>query len=293
MRRAFTLVELLVVIGIIAVLMGILMPVLNKVRKQAVRTQCVTNLRTLGSGYFIYANDNRGMSCPGRLPADWAKHSVYFLGDGDQYRPRWYELMGVAMKKYPTKKFNVNQDDSWTIENPLFLCPSVPERNNSRNYCYGYNYQFLGNARRKPNGEWINFPVKVGGINAASTVMALDCLGTAAGKPLGQRTGYYPDGVKDEYAICNKGWCVDPPRLTATSDYADPQHRLPVHRSGPDARHEGKVNVAFCDGHVDSLAVQDLGYIVNADGSIPVSGLGATNKMFSGSGRDDDPPPVQ
>ncbi len=293
MRRGFTLVEMLVVIGIIAILMAILMPVLGKVRRQAARTQCATNLRTLAQGWSIYANDHRGLSAPGRLPIDWASKSVYFLGDGDQYRPRWYELLGAAVKKYPTKKFNVNQDDSWLVENPLFLCPTVPERNNSRNYCYGYNYQFLGNARRKPNGEWINFPVKVGGIKAAQTVLAMDSLGTAAGKPTAKRTAYYPDGIKDEYAVGNKGWCVDPPRLTAKSDYADPKHREPIHRSGPDARHDGKLNVAFCDGHVETLTVQELGYVVNADGSIPASAPGATNRMFSGSGQDDDPPSIE
>ncbi|MGA2496592.1 MAG: prepilin-type N-terminal cleavage/methylation domain-containing protein [Tepidisphaeraceae bacterium] len=293
MRRAFTLVEVLVVIGIITVLMGILMPVLTKVRRQAARTQCATNLRTLASGYFIYANDNHGLSCPARLPVDWATKGVYSLGDGDQYRPRWYELLGVTMKKYPTKKFNVIQDDSWLVENPLFLCPTVPDWNNSRNYPYGYNYQFLGNTRRKPNGEFIHFPVKTSLIHAGSTVLAMDCLGTAAGKPLNHRTGYYADGTHDIYAIGNKAYIIDPPRLTATSDYVEPNHREPQNRSAPDPRHDGKLNVAFCDGHVDVMAVQDLGYVVNPDGSISVNAPGATNQLFSGTDRDDDPPPVQ
>src|SRR5881398_2594233 len=58
-KTAFTLVELLVVIGIIAVLIGILMPALSKAREAAIRANCLSNLRELGNVLRIYAAENR------------------------------------------------------------------------------------------------------------------------------------------------------------------------------------------------------------------------------------------
>jgi prepilin-type processing-associated H-X9-DG protein len=67
MRRAsaFTLVELLVVIGIIALLVAILLPVLGRVRRSAQATACLSNLRQMGIAFVAYTNESRGVPPPG------------------------------------------------------------------------------------------------------------------------------------------------------------------------------------------------------------------------------------
>jgi prepilin-type N-terminal cleavage/methylation domain-containing protein/prepilin-type processing-associated H-X9-DG protein len=66
-RDAFTLVELLVVIGIIAVLISVLLPTLNVAREQGNKVKCLSNLRQIGQAVLMYANDNKGGWVPERL----------------------------------------------------------------------------------------------------------------------------------------------------------------------------------------------------------------------------------
>jgi len=57
--RGFTLVELLIVVGLIALLISLLLPALNKAKEQSNRAKCMANLRTLGQAMFFYAGANK------------------------------------------------------------------------------------------------------------------------------------------------------------------------------------------------------------------------------------------
>jgi prepilin-type N-terminal cleavage/methylation domain-containing protein len=74
----FTLVELLVVIGIIAVLIGILLPALNRARDHARTTQCLSNMRQIGSTLNMFVTEHKGY-----LPKAWFNDAPIHL----QHRP--------------------------------------------------------------------------------------------------------------------------------------------------------------------------------------------------------------
>jgi len=291
-----------VVIGIVALLISILSPALGSVRRQARTTQCASNMRQLATGWMLYANANKGISLPGRMPMlGGGSTNLYAVGKGEVFRPRWFVTMGAASGFIA---YNLPPDvlaaeaNTKLVDNPVFLCPEEADRVNNRNYTYGYNFQFLGNSRNKvgtPAGTFkpINFPVKISKVKGSNTILFADGMGTAAGKPKSVRTAYRVDGSGDVNAIGNHAWSLDPPRLlSANSEYCDDNNRSDPHRSAPDPRHKDKANVAHCDGHVKALTRQEMGYVVNADDSVAPRGTGAVNNRFSPNSQDADPPAI-
>ena len=75
-RTGFTLVELLVVIGIIALLISILLPALNKAREHAQRTACLSNLHQIGTFIAMYTSSFRG-----ELPLGWFSSDTQIQGN--------------------------------------------------------------------------------------------------------------------------------------------------------------------------------------------------------------------
>jgi hypothetical protein len=116
--------------------------------------------------WYQYANENKGLSAPGRLPKFDGFNSPYWIGNGMQYRPHWYEVFGAAMKNYASRNPQPTEDDSWKVDSDLYTCPSVDWRN-SRNFVFGYNYQFRATPTKVPF-VFVNYPVKANAITRSS-----------------------------------------------------------------------------------------------------------------------------
>ncbi len=296
----FTLIELLVVIAIIAVLIGVLLPALGRARETARTISCASRMRQIALGWQIYADANRDISAPCQ-PGRFADESLnlYPLGNGEHYRPRWFALIGAAAGFDAYSRASEDRVDEHSLPvdgSDVFLCPVVPDWTSTRNYAYGYNFQFLGNSRFRSRTDdtsgIVNFPVLASSVDSSATVLAADSLGTAAQAAESLRTANLPDGSRDPrfFSLGGHGYALDPPRLDTTDERADPTQRGTRVRSAPHERHGGKTNASFADGHVETTTVEDLGYRPAGDGSFPIDAPGATNAKFSGTSRDRDPP---
>jgi prepilin-type N-terminal cleavage/methylation domain-containing protein/prepilin-type processing-associated H-X9-DG protein len=139
----FTLVEMLVVVGIIAVLMAILLPVLFQARQKARQTQCASNLKQTGAALIMYADDYDGYAARGQ----------YYPWDSSHL---WTDSIQPYLR---------NTD--------VLKCPSQ----GSDRYGYGYNIAYWGAGDWKDGMHGINdtYPVHQSQVpQPAETIWVVD-----------------------------------------------------------------------------------------------------------------------
>jgi len=223
--RAFTLLELLVVIVIIAILAALLLPALSRAKAKANQISCVGNLHQVGIGLQTFVANNHA------YPS--------FIGPTNSDNPDWW------IQQISSGSFGISKHVTNLVLEGVWLCPSAPSHlappyEDKVFSSYGYN---------------------VWGVSVNSAKDFTNALGLCGHSVPGAT---YMRGMPG-FSPVNESEVAVPADMMAIGDSIGGGIRLdrydmltPTGTRRSMARHQGKINVLFCDGHVESPTLKNV-----------------------------------
>ena len=257
--RGFTLVELLVVIGIIALLISILLPTLSSARRQANSVKCLSNLRQIGTAFVLYANEYKGT-----FPV--AVHEVGNAKYPINEEHRWPDLIAPFVSAVKDMKYDNLEDIRRS--SVIWGCPEWTKTDDydATNLAdrvrvgYGMNYY---NTYFEPQGDSV-----VAYISKTSTN--------------GQYIRQSKWTKSSERGLIADAWAhviSTPGTITSSSKwqpfddvkwgafYVDGRRHMKPTATKLQTYNEKGLNMLFCDGHAASVSVKDAWNAIHNPGS--------------------------
>ena len=226
-RRAFTLVELLVVIGIIAILIALLMPALTAARRHAQTLQCGSNLHSIGQAMHQYANEYKG-----RIPRDYWYDDQYKMGH-ILWAEAFAKYLGYTIPDVPD--ISAARDMKlypYFSRISIYQCPAHPIEKQALDYVSNAWY---------PDVPGVSAPlINVSRMRQSGRTVYLTEL---TGNPSHPTDSF---GIHDVF--------VDTHLPVLPSGQPQPSSRVLT-----DKRHGGRINLLFVDSHVENRNFKEVG----------------------------------